>query len=118
MYFLIKNHSSTCSSSPHYLIDSLTSTSEKPVLLDFWADWCQPCLNLVPTLENLADTYKNKVLFAKLNVDENPKISMEFGIRSIPYMFLIKDGDIKDFLVGNQSKEKINLFLEKNLEYA
>ena len=92
--------------------------SEKPVLLDFWADWCQPCLNLVPTLENLADTYKNKVLFAKLNVDENPKISMEFGIRSIPYMFLIKDGDIKDFLVGNQSKEKINLFLEKNLEYA
>ena len=92
--------------------------NDKPVLLDFWADWCQPCLSLIPVLENIATQYKNEILVAKLNVDENQQTPREYGIRSIPYLLLIQGGNIVDTLVGNQSKEKINSFLTKNLGYA
>jgi len=92
--------------------------SDKPVLVDFWADWCQPCLRLTSVLENLANEYNGEVVFAKLNVDESINTAREYGIRSIPHMLLIKSGEIVDTLIGNHSKEKIGSFIEKNIAYT
>lgn len=86
-----------------------------PVLLDFWADWCVPCKHLSSNLEELSEEYHNKIVFVKMNVDENTNVPKEYGIRSIPYILLFRDGDILDSLVGNQSKEKIEYFLESML---
>ena len=60
--------------------------SDKPVLVDFWAEWCGPCKMLSPTINEVADDYKDKAVIGKLNVDENPTIAAEYGIRSIPFL--------------------------------
>ena len=87
----------------------------KPVLIDFWADWCRPCLQLLTVLEDIAEEYQNYVTVAKINVDENPDTPLEYGIRSIPYLILFKDGEVLDTLVGAQSKDKLEYFIESNL---
>lgn len=91
--------------------DQIIAT-DKPVLVDFWAEWCGPCKMIGPVVEELAGEYEGKAVIGKVNVDENPNISAKYGIRSIPTLLIIKGGEIVDKQVGAVPKavlaEKIN----------
>ena len=79
--------------------------SELPVLLDFTAPWCGPCQAIAPMLEDLSIEFDGKAIFAKVNVDNNNEVSMKYGVRNIPTIVLIKNGEAKEKLVGANSKE-------------
>jgi thioredoxin 1 len=81
--------------------------STLPVLIDFWAAWCVPCRMIGPTVEDLAESHKDKLKVAKMNVDENMKTPGKYGIRGIPTLLLFKGGELKETMVGVQSKDKI-----------
>lgn len=87
--------------------ESVVIKSDIPVLVDFWAVWCGPCHMIVPALENIADSYKDKLRVARVNVDENRVISSKYGIMSIPTLLLFKDGEIKETIVGVLPQPKI-----------
>ncbi len=89
--------------------------NELPVLVDFWAVWCAPCQMVVPSLEYLAETHKNKLMVKKMNVDENPKIPSQYGVMSIPTLLLFKGGELKETIVGALPKEKIEETVSKHL---
>ncbi len=80
--------------------------SDQPVLVDFWAAWCRPCLVVGPTIEELAKQYDGTVKVGKLNIDENPQAPSDFRISSIPAVLLFKDGKVVETLVGVQPKER------------
>jgi len=79
--------------------EEITNT-DKPVLVDFWAEWCGPCKMIGPVVEELAGDYEGKAIITKLNVDENPVVSAKFGIRSIPTLLILKKGEIVDKQIG------------------
>jgi len=89
--------------------------AEKPVLLDFWAEWCAPCKMIAPILEEIADEYQDRLRIAKLNIDENPQTPPKFGIRGIPTLILFKNGTVEAQKVGALSKSQLAAFLDQHL---
>lgn len=89
--------------------------SEKPVLVDFWAAWCGPCKAIAPTIEALAEKYAGQIRVAKLDVDNNPKSAMKFGIRAIPTMIMFKDGEVSDQITGAVGKAQLEEAIKKVL---
>jgi thioredoxin 1 len=89
--------------------------NSKAVLLDFWAEWCGPCKMIAPLLDEVADTYEDKLNVVKLNVDENPNTAQKFGIRSIPTLILFKDGAVQAQVMGAMPKSQLEEFLDTNL---
>ena len=92
--------------------------SSKPVLVDFWAEWCGPCKMIAPSLEELANDYKDSIDVAKLNVDENPTTASSFSIRSIPTLLIFKDGSPVSQIVGAVPKSAIKSKIDEVLEKA
>jgi thioredoxin 1 len=89
--------------------------SVKPVLVDFWAEWCPPCRMLAPTFERLATNYGHEISFAKVNVDELPEVASQYGIRSIPTLLLLREGEVVEMLVGARPYEDLARVLERYL---
>ncbi len=95
--------------------DETVINSEKPVIVDFWAEWCSPCRMIAPIMEEIAQEYSEKVVVAKCDVDNSPQITVKYGIRNIPTVLFFKDGNVADKQVGavpkNNFVTKLNALL-------
>ncbi len=87
--------------------------SDKPVLIDFWADWCAPCRMLGPSIDQLSEQYKDKAVIAKINIDQQRELAQQFGVMSIPSVFVLKNGKVIDSAVGVRPKKYYEDVLEK-----
>jgi len=90
--------------------------SDKPVLVDFWAPWCRPCLMMSPVIDALAEEYQDKVSFTKLDVDQNPKTASRYQVMSIPTILIFKKGEPVGHMVGYKPKEEMKKELDNVLE--
>ncbi len=90
--------------------------AKTPVLVDFWAPWCRPCLMVAPVLEELAEEYSGRVTIAKLNVDQDPKIASQYQVMSIPTMIIFKGGKPLSNIIGFKPKEQLKQDLDSALE--
>ena len=89
--------------------------ADKPVLVDYWAEWCGPCKMIAPILDEVSGTYGDKLQIAKMNVDENREVPARFGIRGIPTLMLFKDGQLAATKVGAMSKAQLTAFIDQQL---
>jgi thioredoxin 1 len=87
--------------------DTQVLQADRPVLVDFWAEWCGPCKQIAPALEQISDELAGKVTVAKVNIEDYPEISGRYAVRGIPTMILFKDGQMKDVKIGALPKQKI-----------
>src|SRR5215211_7047886 len=92
--------------------------SGKPVLVDFWAEWCAPCRMLAPTVDAVAEKYAGSARVVKLNVDHNPAVSQKYGIKGIPTLILFKGGKEEERIVGATSKDAISRLIDKHVNGA
>ncbi|MFC1940287.1 thioredoxin [Chloroflexota bacterium] len=90
--------------------------ADKPVLVDFWAGWCKPCLMLAPVLDELAEEYTGKINFVKIDVDQNPKTATRYGIMSIPTLIIFKKGEPVSNLTGFRPKDELKRSLDATLD--
>ena len=95
--------------------EEVLQKSEKPVLVDFWAEWCGPCKMIAPVVEELAVDYDGKAVIGKVDVDTNPEVSAKFGIRSIPTLLVFKNGEIVDKQVGAVPKNVLSQKIDAQL---
>lgn len=93
--------------------DELVMRSDKPVLLDFWAVWCGPCRMVGPTVEKLATAYEGRAVVGKINVDEEMALAEKFKVMSIPSLFIMKDGQVVDRVIGARPYEDLAAMLDK-----
>ena len=89
--------------------------SERPVLVDFWAEWCGPCHMIAPTLEKLAGEFGEQVTIAKLNVDENPRTAQQYRVQGIPMLLIFKGGKVVDRLVGAAPEQRLRYFVKQHI---
>ncbi|PIE61054.1 MAG: thioredoxin [Desulfobacterales bacterium] len=87
--------------------DKMITDSDKPVMVDFWAPWCGPCKAISPTVEALSEEYGDKMVFAKVNVDENPLSPSKFGVQAIPTLIFFKGGQVAEQITGMVAREKL-----------
>jgi thioredoxin 1 len=92
-----------------------TVNQAKPVLVDFWAEWCGPCRRLEPTVDELAGDYDGRIVVAKMNVDENPSTPMRFSVRGIPTLLLFKGGQIVEQVVGMADKDSLKRLIDRHV---
>ncbi|MDL1967784.1 MAG: thioredoxin [Deltaproteobacteria bacterium] len=97
------------------VFDAEVLKSDKPVLIDFWAPWCGPCMAISPLVEQLAGEFGDKIKFVKCNVDDNPTSPGKYGIRSIPTLMFFKDGNVVDQVIGIVAKSKLEEVINKIL---
>ena len=95
--------------------DADVMKSDKPVLVDYWAEWCGPCKMIAPILDEVSKDYEGRVQIAKMNVDENREVPAKFGIRGIPTLMLFKGGELAATKVGAMSKAQMAAFLDAHL---
>ena len=89
--------------------------SNKPVLVDFWAEWCGPCKQLAPALEEISQTMGDKVTVAKLNIDENPRTTKNYGVKGIPTLMMFKNGQVAGTRIGNLPKSQLVAWVQSVL---
>ena len=95
--------------------DEEIKNSQVPILVDFWAEWCGPCKQIGPILEDIGEEKKDKHKILKLNIDENPQTPQKFGVRGIPTLMLFKEGKLVDTKVGSLPKNLLESWLDPNL---
>lgn len=89
--------------------------AKEPVVVDFWAEWCGPCKMIGPSLEEISNELAGKVKITKVNIDENPEIAAQFGVRSIPTLMIFKDGEVADIKVGALPKTALSSWINGNI---
>lgn len=95
--------------------DQRVLEADKPVVVDFWATWCKPCVMVAPILDELAEEYNERINFVKVDVEENPKIAARYGIMSIPALFIFKNGEPVTHLIGFRPKAELKRNLDATL---